>query len=80
MQRSTDGMNFNEIAHKQGSGNSTKENYYSYLDDVSIFIGLYYRIIQIDYDGKFDFSELKYISQIKKNGNDCFSNHRHKPG
>ena len=50
LERSSDGENYSAIAEIQGSGNSSSENYYSFLDERP-FEKSYYRISQIDFDG-----------------------------
>jgi microcompartment protein CcmK/EutM len=54
VERSSDGSTFTKIGIVAGSGNSTVERSYSF-DDTSPLSGLsYYRLIQTDYDGKFE--------------------------
>ncbi|CAN5436735.1 hypothetical protein BH11BAC2_BH11BAC2_14680 [soil metagenome] len=56
IERSVDGRNFEVIGRKEGSGNSTAIQTYN-SDDLKPFIGLnYYRIRQVDFDGKFEYS------------------------
>ncbi len=62
VQRSIDGINFDKIGQVQGNGNSTIEQNYSYTDIYSPVQNVYYRLKQVDYDGKYVFSDLRIIS------------------
>lgn len=58
LERGTDGVYFTAIGKIKGAGNSTQENYYSFTD-VSPGKGIiYYRLKQIDFDGKFSYSQV----------------------
>lgn len=59
IQRSTSGSSFSTIATIFGSGNSLYSMNYIYEDE-SVRKGeeYYYRLKQIDYDGKFDYSDI----------------------
>lgn len=61
VERSTDGIHFEELSRVPGAGNSnTTIDYIAY--DTHPFLGTnYYRIRQTDYDGNFKFSEIKTI-------------------
>lgn len=53
-----------EIAFMSGKGNSSSINFYEYTDDLSnlfLITSVAYRLKQIDYNGEFDFSEIKEI-------------------
>ena len=62
--RSNDGITFEPIAQIAGSGNSSENTQYSYLDE-SLYSGItYYKLCQTDYDGKQSFSPIiTYIPQ-----------------
>ena len=51
VQKSVDGINWETIANVQGAGNSTQPIEYSYTDSEIQNEVLYYRIIQVDFDG-----------------------------
>ena len=52
LERSSDGVLFNEVVKIQGSGNSHEEKQYQYIDR-NATVGLnYYRLKQFDFDGK----------------------------
>ncbi len=54
VEKSNDGFSFEKIGIVQGAGNSTIKNNYSF-DDSSPFSGVsFYRLIQTDYNGKFE--------------------------
>jgi uncharacterized repeat protein (TIGR01451 family) len=53
IERSCDGINFTSIATVKGSGNSTSLKEYQYTDiQPACEKGIYYRLIQVDMDGK----------------------------
>ena len=58
VERSTDGTNFQKIAFVKGNGNSTNSISYSYTDE-NLKAGSYsYRLKQIDYSGKVEYSKV----------------------
>jgi hypothetical protein len=54
LERSVDGINFIEIAHVKGEGNSTTLENYEYTDENPVMGQSYYRLMQTDYDGHFE--------------------------
>lgn len=61
VERSIDGLNFKTIGKVLGSGNSNVYNRYQFYDeeiDLSGLQTIFYRIKQIDYDGKFSYSKV----------------------
>ena len=72
VERSLDGQNWEEVLNQSGAGNSSMIIEYDGID-VKPFVGVsYYRLKQIDFDGKFTYSKIKVIklesnqsSQIK---------------
>ena len=58
IERSADGLRFNEIGRVQGAGNSLETREYSYTDNTPLRGINYYRLKQTDYDGKFTFSPV----------------------
>lgn len=58
IERSTNGINFERIAKQQGAGNSVTTLNYSYNDQNSVKGLLYYRLKQVDFGGKFTYSEI----------------------
>ena len=57
VERSTDGVNFEKIATVKGKGNSELTSYYSVIDNNLPQSQVIYRIKQLDFDGKEDFSK-----------------------
>jgi hypothetical protein len=57
IERSEDGINFKSAGTVEGKGNSAAQQTYSYLDPISSSAKvLYYRLRQVDMDGKTNFS------------------------
>jgi hypothetical protein len=63
IERSTDGENFSQVALVFGAGESDSKISYSYNDkDLKSRGGIiYYRLKQVDVDGKFDYSSVRII-------------------
>jgi len=58
IEKSKDQINFIKIGFVPGSGTTEKEMHYSYMDN-NLSSGIYfYRLKQIDYDGKFTYSKI----------------------
>ncbi|MEL6720939.1 MAG: T9SS type A sorting domain-containing protein, partial [Bacteroidota bacterium] len=77
LERSTDGKVFKAITQLDGQGNSIEETLYAYEDaDVQPNVLYYYRLRQVDYDGKFEYSEIvtAEISGEKEGGMDLYPN------
>jgi len=59
LQRSIDGVDWNDIYKCSGAGTTTIEHTYNYIDNESSSNQIvYYRLIQTDYDGKFTYSDV----------------------
>lgn len=71
VERSTDGILYNTVATKAGSGNSSLQISYSVLDDVTAVTTpiVYYRLKQIDIDGRPSFSKVSSV-RLKKTVSD----------
>ncbi len=62
VERSEDGINFNEVGRLAGAGNYTGTLDYRFTD-VKPFQGLsYYRLKQVDFDGDFDYSQIVAVT------------------
>ena len=59
IERSVDGVNFDEIANIAGAGNSNQIIDYTWFDETPLNGIAYYRLKQTDFDGKFSYSNLK---------------------
>ena len=58
VERSTDGINFEEIATQPGAGTSTSVHSYSTIDPTPVAGIDYYRLKQTDIDGNFTYSDV----------------------
>ena len=58
LEKSLDAINFNEIARIAGAGKSIEQIDYSYTDYDYYGGDVYYRLIQVDYDGTKTYSEI----------------------
>lgn len=64
IEKSSDAINFNSIIHVDGAGNSTEEIHYRNYDSEPLPSSgtAYYRLKQVDFDGKFSYSRIVAIS------------------
>lgn len=59
IERSTDANEYLEIGNLKGAGNSSRTNQYEFVDqEKSNATYSYYRIKQVDYDGKYSYSDV----------------------
>lgn len=74
--RSEDGTNFNRIGSVASSGNSNSIRQYSYQDNTLDGLGkyVYYRLRQVDLDGKSTFSNIIRITLDNRTGMEIFPN------
>lgn len=61
IQRSTDAINWNIIGYVAGAGNSNQLRSYEYKDNAPESGVNYYRLKQVDYDGRFEFSSIAAV-------------------
>ena len=64
LQKSANGIEFSSIgfvATKANGGNSTGQLSYQYTDKKPLSAGGYYRLKQVDFDGKFSYSKIVFI-------------------
>ena len=67
IERTIDGLEYENIGRVDGAGNSTTLIDYSFTDS-DPYVGLsYYRIKQTDFDGKFKYSDIKSVSNFLNN-------------
>ena len=67
IERSTNGSTFTKIATVKGNGTSTQSNTYQFWDN-SPFNGInFYRIKQVDIDGKYTISDTRYLKMVLQN-------------
>ncbi len=62
IERSVDGINFEEIYYEPGAGNSTTDLDYFYNDQPDAMGVYYYRLKQTDYDGASTYSEVVSVN------------------
>ena len=65
IQRSTDSKNWTSIGDKPGQGTTNTEELYSFIDASTNALAsnvIYYRLKQVDNNGKFEYSEIRKIS------------------
>ncbi len=61
VQRSYDGVDFETIDIIQGNGNSNAAQYYEAIDHSFQSDLIYYRLKQVDFDGRFEYSSIEVI-------------------
>ena len=66
IERSSDGINFTTIGNINAAGNSSDKKTYSFIDKNLRYIN-YYRIKQVDADGKFSYTKMLYIKVPQAN-------------
>jgi hypothetical protein len=67
VERSTDGINFEQVGTRKGAGNSSNTLYYS-MTDLEPFAGVsYYRLRQVDFDGQQSESQLVAVNFLDNN-------------
>jgi hypothetical protein len=58
VEKSFDAENFFELTTIKGAGNSNQKLYYSFTDKRDITKPSYYRLVQYDFDGKYQYSDI----------------------
>lgn len=74
IERSLNGLTFDEIGRVSGSGNSNVVNNYEFTDDSPIEGTYYYRLKQTDYNGEFEYVKLITINYLKEEDGTCVLN------
>ena len=75
IQRSYDGTNFTNLAFVHGAGNSSTVKNYSFQDNtVGGGKSVYYRLLQVDADGKFSLSNIIRLNPGERGGMDIYPN------
>jgi hypothetical protein len=67
IERSTDGRNFLYLDRVEGNGNSNKTNLYEYSDKNPLDGINYYRLKQVDFDGRYEYSKIVSVNNKSKN-------------
>ena len=73
IQRSNDAKEWETLNFVNGAGNSNNVIRYSYIDKNPLMAN-YYRLKQIDYDGSFEYSPIKYIDFNRKGNISIYPN------
>lgn len=71
VERSTNGLTFDEIAEVPGAGNSNQPIDYSIYDDSPVLGTTYYRLKQTDFDGKYEYFDIVAVNYSKNNEGTC---------
>lgn len=74
IERSGDGRNFESIAMVNGAGTTTAIQSYTFEDKKPLFGPNYYRLKQVDFDGKTSTSEIIYVAFDRKSHFTVFPN------
>jgi hypothetical protein len=61
LERSADGVNFEEVAHVKGHGTTQAQQQYSYMDATPLAGRSYYRLKQVDFNGQSETFKLKTV-------------------
>jgi hypothetical protein len=61
IEKSSDARSFRKIATINAAGNSRAINEYRYTDEITLAGSFYYRLKQVDFDGKFEYSRIVNI-------------------
>lgn len=59
IERSINGIDFEEIGSVDGHGNSSTVNHYQFIDKNPLVGVNYYRLKQVDFDGQFEYSPIR---------------------
>lgn len=65
IERSRDGVNFGKIGEVDGNGDSSREIKYNFVDNTPVLGSNYYRLKQVDFDGKFEYSDIVIAKSSK---------------
>ncbi|MEO7266088.1 MAG: T9SS type A sorting domain-containing protein [Ferruginibacter sp.] len=73
LEKSFDGINFSKITFVQGAGNSSTNRNYIYTDPSKLTTVQYYRLKQVDFDGRYNYSGIIAIRKNEKTEFDILS-------
>jgi hypothetical protein len=62
IQHSSDGQHWNDKFQVSGAGNSSALINYQQIDETPFLHANYYRLKQVDFDGNFEYSEIRYVN------------------
>ena len=61
VERSIDGINFEKIGEVAGNGTTLVQQSYEFIDDNPILGENYYRLRQVDFDGRYEYTEIELV-------------------
>lgn len=68
IERSSDGKSFTKVGELSASGNSVRAINYQFTDKLSVPGAYFYRLNQVDVDGKSEYSKVVYVNSGKGSG------------
>jgi hypothetical protein len=71
IERSSNGVTFEDITEEPGAGNSSDTIKYKIIDNEPLVGNTYYRLKQTDFDGKFEEFDIIAVSFIKNKDGSC---------
>ncbi len=74
LEKSSDGLRFSSIAQVEGAGTTDVPQNYQHLDKNPLTGFNYYRLKQVDFDGRVSYSEVIYVNFITKGEVNIFPN------
>ncbi len=64
IEKSIDNKTYTNIGRVSGNGTTTEKHSYSYVDNTSLGVKLYYRLKQLDFDGNFTYSKTLEVTAV----------------
>jgi len=74
IERSLDGKNFEPIDKVKGNGNSNSISNYEYANNFDANGIVYYRLKQVDFDGRYDYSKIVHVTSHSSNDFSLYPN------
>lgn len=74
LERSRDGVQFEEIGEVEGAGSSNQKIDYQFIDKSPYYGVSYYRLKQTDYDGTYSYSDIRSVNLVSGQGVQLFPN------
>ena len=68
IERSVDGVEFEEIGTVSGNGTTSDASYYQFVDENPMSGINYYRLRQVDYDGSYEYSDIQWVEFVGTEG------------
>lgn len=67
VQRSVNGIDWEDLTKVKGSGNSNERIAYNAIDELPYNGTSYYRLKQVDFDGKYEYSVVEHVDLVYQN-------------